>query len=255
MHAVPTVPQVNAAVTATTQAATAKITPHAPPPVEAESASRSASKIVENTLHEVTEGAEAATGTPLPTTPTQASPPVAARPEGVATDAPAEPSPLGTDPSQPDPIETSAAAPAEPPAAAERTTFVPAPANNGSTGSPLPRWAAYVWPAVALSGPRLVSLGEHLGRAIGQLVPELPTAGGSSDGARGVAGVHAAGGHPATASSSPLFARFPAVVGSAFSSVPILLFVYLGLMAVAVLAVAIAVRREILAGRHHHGSW
>jgi hypothetical protein len=241
VQAVPTVPQVKATVTTTAPAVTAKVTPP-PPPAKAEPTSEPPSKAVEDALHSVTEGAETATGAALPAAPVQASPPAIVEPEGQVADPP----------SVADSTESAAAAtPTEPPAAAARTTFVPAPAENGSTGSPLPRWVAYVWPAVALTGPDLVSVGEHLGRALAQLVPDLP-AGGEG----GVAGVHASGGRPeAAASSSPLFARLPSEIGHAFSSVPTPIFVYLGLLALAVIAVALAVRREIASGRRSHNPW
>jgi hypothetical protein len=243
VQAVPTVPQVNATVTTTAQAVTAKVTP--PPPAKAEPTSESPSKAVEDALHAVTEGAETATGASLPAAPVQASPPAIVEPEGQVADPPSV-----ADSSE-SAATTAAATPTEPPAAAARTTFVPAPAENGSTGSPLPRWVAYVWPAVALTGPDLVSVGEHLGHALAQLVPDLP-AGGEG----GVAGVHASGGRPeAAASSSPLFARLPSEIGHAFSSVPTPIFVYLGLLALAVIAVALAVRREIASGRRSHNPW
>jgi hypothetical protein len=244
VQAVPTVPQVKATVTTTAQAVTAKVTPP-PPPAKAEPTSESPSKAVEDVLHAVTEKAETATGAALPAVPAQASPPAVVEPEDQVVDPPsvADSSEATT--------TTAAATPTEPPAAAARTTFVPAPAKNGSTGSPLPRWVAYVWPAVALTGPDLVSVGEHLGRALAQLVPDLP-AGGEG----GVAGVHASGGRPeAAASSSPLFARLPSEIGHAFSSVPTPIFVYLGLLALAVIAVALAVRREIASGRRSHNPW
>ena len=244
VQAVPTVPQVKATVTTTAQAVTAKVTP--PPPAKAEPTSEPPSKAVEDALHAVTERAATATGAALPAAPVQASPPAVVEPKGQVTDD--APSVAASTESA---ATAAAAAPTEPPAAAARTTFVPAPAKNGSTGSPLPHWVAYVWPAVALTGPDLVRAGEHLGHALAQLVPDLP-AGGEG----GVAGVHASGGRPeAAASSSPLFARLPSEIGHAFSSVPTPLFVYLGLLALAVIAVALAVRREIGAGRRSHGPW
>jgi hypothetical protein len=66
-----------------------------------------------------------------------------------------------------------------------------------------------------------------------------------------VAGIRAAGGRPGGHDSSSLFSSVPSEVGHAFSRVPTPLFVYLGLLAMAVLAVAIAVRREVAVGRRH----
>jgi hypothetical protein len=69
---------------------------------------------------------------------------------------------------------------------------------------------------------------------------------------QGVAGVHASGGASATSdsSSSSLLQRLPSAVGHRFSSVSTPALIYLGLLVLAVIAVALAVRREVSAGRH-----
>jgi hypothetical protein len=127
----------------------------------------------------------------------------------------------------------------------ERNVYVPPPADDGSTGAPLPRWIAYVWPAVALTGPYLAIIAERLAEA-----STHPAAGPSagSESAQGVAGVHASGGAPEVG-SSPLFQRLPSDVGHAFSSVPTPALIYLGVLVLAVIAVGLAVRREIAVGR------
>jgi hypothetical protein len=198
----------------------------------AASSADAATQAAEGLVHAAQEDAETATGVTLPTSPVP-SPTV--DPAGPVTDAPSV-----TDPAD------SSAAPIDVPPSSQRTTYVPPPTKNGSTGSPLPRWVAYVWPAVALTGPYLAHFGESWGQAIAQLATGA-SAGNGGEG--GVAGVHAAGGRPEAAGSSPLFSRLPSDVGHAFSSVPTPVFVYLGLLALAVIAVAFAVRREIVIGR------
>ncbi len=255
VQATPSVQEVEEAVTATTQGVTATMTPPAAtvpdvassPPVAAPGAlpghpmttvNGAASSLgstiqaAEDAVNQAKEGAETAARTTLP------PPPVA--PPNVDPADPAAGAPRVTDPAD------SAAAPIDPPPGSRRTTYVPAPTKNGATGSPLPRWVAYVWPAVALTGPYLAAFGERWGLAI----TKLATGASAGHGAEGaVAGVHAAGGRPEAAGSSPLFSRIPSDAAHAFSSVPTPVFIYLGLLALAVIAVAVAVRREIVIGR------
>jgi hypothetical protein len=196
-------------------------------------AAGAATRTAEAAVHGATAGAEDATGAipPDPSVPSTTS-----DPGGPAVGSP------GVDAS----ASSAAAAPTDLPPPSPRTTYVPPPGNDGSTGAPLPRWVAYVWPAVALTGPSLASFGESWGQAI----VRLATGASAGDGAEGgVAGVHASGGRPAEASSVPLFSRLPSDVGHAFSSVPTPIFIYLGLLLLAVIAVALAVRREIAVGR------
>jgi hypothetical protein len=193
---------------------------------------RSADGVIEAARND----AEAATGTTLPSTPA---------PTGMDADTTADTT-AGPDPGAPQAADP-AAAPTDLPRA-QRNGFVPSPAENGATGAPLPRWIAYVWPAVALTGPYLASIGEHLAEVSAYLAagPSASSGGGAS---QGVAGVHASGGAPETAGSSPLFQRITSAGGDAFASVPTPALVYLGLLALAVIAVGLAVRREISSGR------
>jgi hypothetical protein len=253
VQATPSVQEVGETVTTTAQGVAARIAPPAakapdavPAPAVgkagarldqtttaatgAASAAGTATRSAEGAVHAAKEDAEAATGATVPT------------PVPSTTVDPAEVAPSVTDSAD------SSAAPIDLPPPSRRTTYVPPPTKNGATGSPLPRWVAYVWPAVALTGSHLANFAESWGQAIMQLATGA-SAGNGAEG--GVAGAHASGGRPEAAGSSPLFSRIPSDVGHAFSSVPTPIFVYLGLLVLAVIAVAVAVRREIADGRRH----
>jgi hypothetical protein len=211
-------------------------------------AAGTATRSADGAVKAATDDTEAATGTTLPRPPVPAGgaelagSEATAGPDAVASaDATA-----GPDPSAPQ-AAIPAAAPTDLPRA-QRNGFVPSPAENGATGAPLPRWIAYVWPAVALTGPYLASIGEHLAEVSAYLAAG-PSASSGGGAAQGVAGVHASGGAPETAGSSPLFQRITSAGGDAFTSVPTPALVYLGLLALAVIAVGLAVRREISSGR------
>jgi hypothetical protein len=126
------------------------------------------------------------------------------------------------------------------------------PPGDGSVRAPLPKWMAYVWPAIALMRPALADLLGRWERESLRLASGTGTGSGSGGGPV-VAGVHASGGRPAAAeaadSSSP-FSKIPSALGDAFSpDVPTSAWAYLCLAAFAVIAVAAAVRREITVGR------
>jgi hypothetical protein len=258
-QATPSVQKVEETVTTTAQGVTARIAPSAAkapdavssPPARnpgalldqattAASAAEPATRSAEGAVQATEESANAATGATVPTAPV----PSTTDPAGSVVD-PAPAVAVAVAPSVTGPADSSTA-PTDLPALTPRTTYVPPPGNNGSTGAPLPRWIAYVWPAVALTGPSLANFVESWGQAIVRLATGA-SAGNGAEG--GVAGVHASGGRPEAAGSSPLFSRIPSDVGHAFSSVPTPVFVYLGLLVLAVIAVALAVRREIAIGR------
>jgi hypothetical protein len=122
------------------------------------------------------------------------------------------------------------------------------PPSDGSVRAPLPKWMAFVWPAIALIWPAQADL---LGRwEQGSLRPVFGTGTGPGVGPV-VAGVHASGGRPEAAdSSSSPFSKIPSALGHAFRpGVPASALAYLFLVTLAVIAVAAAVRREILGGR------
>ena len=205
------------------------------------SAAGAATRSAEAAVHAAKGGAEATTGATLPDPSVpSATAPTPSVPSSTTADAP-------TDASGVTGVASSSPTPTDLPPSAPRTTYVPPPGNDGSTGAPLPRWIAYVWPAVALTGPSLAHFGESWGQAIARLATG---ASAGSDAEGGVAGVHASGGRP-EASSVPLFSRLPSEVRHAFSSVPTPVFVYLGLLVLAVIAVALGVRREVAVGRRH----
>jgi hypothetical protein len=131
-------------------------------------------------------------------------------------------------------------------------TFVPAPTDAGSTAAPLPRWVAYVWPAVALADPYLRGLADDWRQALSHL---SAGAAGEPQAGQGVAGVHASGGRSASDGSSPsLFQKLPGDVAHAFSDrVPTSALTYLCLLALAVLALAVVVHWEMAAGRRERG--
>jgi hypothetical protein len=201
-----------------------------------ESAAAAATKTAEAAVPAATADAEEATGAALPdpSVPSTAAADLARPGAGPADNV------TGAADSSPVPTDLPPAAP--------RTTYVPPPGEDGSTGAPLPRYVAFVWPAVALAGPSLAQFGQSWGQAIVRLATGATAADGSGGGEGGVAGVHASGGRP-EGSSVPLFSTLPADVGHVFSNVPTPIFIYLGLLVLAVIAVALGVRREMAAGR------
>jgi hypothetical protein len=142
-----------------------------------------------------------------------------------------------------------------PPTGPGEDTFA-VPSNDGSVRAPLPKWLAYVWPAIALTKPALADLLDHLAEAGVSLQKQAGLAPGHGTGAKpgvdqGVAGVHAAGGHPESShSSSSPFSLEASAVGDAFSSASSSSIVYFFLLALAVIGVAIVVRWEMVTGRH-----
>jgi hypothetical protein len=126
-----------------------------------------------------------------------------------------------------------------------------APSPDGSIRAPLPRWMAYVWPAIALTGRELAGLLDGLQRAAVRL---LPTSAGGPSGSQGVAGVHASHGawSAGSGSSSSPFAPIPAAIGGFTSHVPGEALAYLAIVAILVAAVFAAVKFEI--ARRDRGS-
>lgn len=125
-----------------------------------------------------------------------------------------------------------------------------APSSDGSIRAPLPKWMAYVWPAIALAWPELAVFLERWETDGARLALALtaaasPPSGGS--GGFGVAGVHAshdAGGAGSHDSSSP-FAPFPSAVGGFTSHVPGQAIAFLAIVAVIVASVFAVVKYEI----------
>jgi hypothetical protein len=119
-----------------------------------------------------------------------------------------------------------------------------APSPDGAIRAPLPKWMAYVWPAIALAWPDIAGFltrWEHDGARL-----SLASDGGSG-GSQGVAGVHAshtAGAASGSSSSSPL-APIPAAIGGFTSHLPGEALAYLAIVGILVAAVFIAVKLEL----------
>ncbi|HWH21501.1 MAG TPA: hypothetical protein VN671_13270, partial [Solirubrobacterales bacterium] len=117
-----------------------------------------------------------------------------------------------------------------------------APSPDGSIRAPLPKWMAYVWPAIALAWPELAGILSRWERDGAR--PLLSSLSGSS-GSHGVAGVHAFhDGRGASGSSSPL-APIGSAVDGFTSRVPGEALAYLAIVALLVTAVFFAVRFEL----------
>lgn len=118
-----------------------------------------------------------------------------------------------------------------------------APSSDGAIRAPLPRWMAYVWPAIALTRREITGLLSGLQRA----AVRLPASAGGSSGSHGVAGVHAS--HDArsagSGSSSSPFAPIPAAIGGFTSHIPGEALAYLAIVGILVAAVFAAVKFEL----------
>jgi hypothetical protein len=118
-----------------------------------------------------------------------------------------------------------------------------APSADGAIRAPLPKWMAYVWPAIALTWRDLAGFltrWEHDGARL------LSASDGGAGGSQGVAGVHAshAAGAASGSSSSPL-APIPAAIGGFTSHVPGEALAYLAIVGILVVAVFVAVKLEL----------
>lgn len=127
--------------------------------------------------------------------------------------------------------------------------FVPSPTKNGSTAAPLPRWVAYIWPAIALARPGLAHLVAHWETAVRLALG----ANDASGGALAVAGVHASGGRAGTAdpsrSSPSPFSKIPSAIGHFPYNVSGAALGYILIVAIMVIALFAAIRWEIAHGR------
>jgi hypothetical protein len=143
--------------------------------------------------------------------------------------------------------------------------FVPSPAIDGSTGAPLPKWMAYVWPAIALLrggfGDSLDSW-EAAARLVLGTSMRFSDEGGGGVGPV-VAGAHAAGRQAAEAGSSSLptpsspsfpLSRITTAVGEFPYNGAGAALAYLLIVAIMAIAIYGAVRWEIArARREGHG--
>jgi hypothetical protein len=125
------------------------------------------------------------------------------------------------------------------------------PSTAGAIRAPLPKWMAYVWPAIALAWPELAGLLNRLEQDGARLLLASQRQGGPS-GSHGVAGVHAShdalsAGSASGSSSSPL-APIPAAIGGVTSHVPGEALAYLAIVGILVVAVFVAVKLELARG-------
>jgi hypothetical protein len=145
--------------------------------------------------------------------------------------------------------------PADSPGRRQGNSFVPSPAMDGSTAAPLPKWMAYIWPAIALFGPGLT---DSVHSWVTALRISLRTGGGFSETTGSgpfVAGVHATGGRSGGAdSSSPSsysspFSKITSAVGDFPYNGAGAALAYLVIVAIMVIALYGAVRWEIARSR------
>ena len=127
--------------------------------------------------------------------------------------------------------------------------------SDGAVRAPLPKWMAYVWPAIALAQPAIADLLARWEQHSLRLALAAGWSAGGDASGEGpvVAGVHAEGGRPeASDSSASPFSKVPSAIGRALDSeAPTSLLAYLCFVAIAVVAVFWAVSREIVVGRRH----
>jgi hypothetical protein len=222
------------------------------PPVKA------ATETVAPAAKEVTEAVRGASSSPpvkLPSVPTA---PVAGTVSKALPTSKRAPSSPGSEPTN-SPVGSSqdladqgsvAPDPVDSPGRWQGNSFVPSPAIDGSTAAPLPKWMAYIWPAIALFGPGLTDSVHSLATA---LRISLGTSEGLSEttGTGRVAGVHATGGRSGGAdSSSPSpFSKITSAVGDFPYNGAGAALGYLLIVGIMVIALYGAVRWEIARGR------
>jgi hypothetical protein len=132
--------------------------------------------------------------------------------------------------------------------------FVPSPAMDGSTIAPLPRWVAYVWPALALTRPGLADLLSRweaaLRAALGGTTSDGSAAGTAAGTGPVVAGAHASGGRPeAESSSSSPFSKVTSAVGDFPYNASGAVLAYIAIVGIMLIALFVAVKWEIAHGR------
>jgi len=129
--------------------------------------------------------------------------------------------------------------------------FVPSPAIDGSTGAPMPKWTAFIWPAIALFRPGLADSVDHWEAAVRLALGTSEGSGERTGSGPVVAGVHDTGGRPgeADSSSSSPFSKIATAVGDfPYNGVGAAL-AYLLIVAIMVIALYGAVRWEIARSR------
>jgi hypothetical protein len=212
----------------------------APPVVEATRAVVGPVKEVAETAARAPREVTAKVPAPVVTAPTKVP--------SVSADDPSEVTQPGTHGVEGEPAPATGAAHAEPtPKATAETDGLrddkfAAPSPDGSIRAPLPKWMAYVWPAIALAWPELAAL---LNRWEQDGARHLFASDGGPSGSHGVAAARAShDGGAASGSSSPL-APIPSAIGGFTSQVPEEALAYLAIVALLVAAVFFAVKFEL----------
>lgn len=126
-----------------------------------------------------------------------------------------------------------------------------APTTDGAVRAPLPKWAAYVWPAIALPWPEPAHLLQRFGPNKIRLLLAIATAAAptatAQTGSDGIAAAHSSHGARAGAPdhSSPPLMDIPSVFGGVISREPEEVLAYFVIVALLVAAVFAVVRYEI----------
>jgi hypothetical protein len=137
----------------------------------------------------------------------------------------------------------------------QQNRFVPSPAIDGSTMAPLPKWMAYIWPAIALFGPGLSDSVHSWASALRISLEASEGLGETAGTGPVVAGVHATGGRSGQAdsssdsSSSSPFSKITTAVGDFPYNGAGAALAYLLIVAIMVIALYGAVRWEIARSR------
>jgi hypothetical protein len=257
----PPVAEVTEAVVPPAKAAVETVTPPVHEAVEA------VTPPAKEAIETVTQAAQGATGrvpSPAVTTPVEA-PASAGGPGRTATHAveeavgtvtgatpgghatvPEDSTGASAPPASPSPSPSSSGSTATTPSHADRSRDDSFRGNStdGAVRAPLPKWMAYVWPAVALLPPEITEALKRWGQESADLL--LAAAHGPT-GSIGVAGVHAshdAGAAESGSSSSPL-SGIPSAVDGFTSHVPGEALAYLLVVALLIAAVFGAVKYEL----------
>jgi hypothetical protein len=142
-------------------------------------------------------------------------------------------------PTAADSADAEAAAPADDASAYVGGGFLPSPSDDGSVRAPLGKWAAYIWPAVALTRAAMPGLAKDWAKDALRLARDPAAATAQSGAAQGVAGAHAE--HLGSQSSgSSLFSQIPSALSAGYGPhVPLPAMVFVLVVVAAIFGVLI----------------
>jgi hypothetical protein len=159
------------------------------------------------------------------------------RATGTAPTAPAGPEDLES-PAPESPTPAASTSPAGDASAYVGGGFRPSPSEDGSVRAPLGKWAAYIWPAVALTRAAAPGLVKDWAKDALRLALDPADSTASSGAAQGVAGVHA---EHLGGDGSSLFSQIPsALTGGYGPDLPLPVTVFYFLVVIAIFGVLIA---------------